>query len=77
MKLCVTVVTVHVRGSGLILLRKRAPEGKATTGKKAAKRAGADGARTAKENGLSPPRYLKKCSKQKNSRQLNSPNTTI
>jgi hypothetical protein len=44
--------------------------------KKAEKRAGADGARTAKENSLSPPRYLKKRSKQKNSRQLNSPNTT-
>jgi hypothetical protein len=44
---------------------------------KAEKRAGADGARTAKENGLSPPRNLKKRSKQKNSRQLNSPNATI
>jgi hypothetical protein len=45
--------------------------------KKAEKRAGADGARTAKENGLAPPRYLKKRSKQKNSRQLNIPNTSI
>jgi hypothetical protein len=59
-------------------LRKRAPEGKATTRKKKAeKRAGADGARTAKENGLSPPRYLKKRFKQKNILQPNSPNTTI
>jgi hypothetical protein len=32
--------------------------------KKAEKRADAGGARTAKENGLSPPRYLKKRSKQ-------------
>jgi hypothetical protein len=46
-------------------LRKRAPEGKATARKNAEKRAGADGARTAKENGLSPPRYLKKRFKQK------------
>jgi hypothetical protein len=45
--------------------------------KKAEKRAGADGARTAKENGLSPPRYLKKRFKQKNILQPNSPNTTI
>jgi hypothetical protein len=78
MKHCTTVVTGHVHGSGLVPLRENVLlKVKQRLEKNSEKRAGADGARTAKENGLSSPRYLKKRFKQKNSLQPNSPNTTL